>query len=989
MNASANRPESSLSSEVLYSNSDSTNSPLCAFFYEVNRIRQGYDRKKDRSSINGSPSLLNSSYGLSKKELSDIKAAAFFNRCYAGTRSTENLNRSSGIFLRKNASFSKNAHNSTDMSDDNFSIKTSLSDYKISNKNNICRIIDSSGKTSTIHNSEYSSFSTNNSYVKDYKKPSVDIFEDVEVSEKKSIILKNVKKNHEEKNNEVKKNTLRSISLNIKDLISSIVSNIDDHTKQFTEHDNGLKMLGCKSGSNFNSSILQVENNFETVSTCNKNNVCSGFFSRFYDKSFGKDKKDIKEMALSNVGETELENFSKNEKKNQENDEVHISTFSDLEDNHLISGNDDSVYSNNTVLESSDSDVRSDRANSVQDLTYSTENLSTNSKVDKQIFSSFPKLSVKESGSFCLEEFMMGNCLNESIEENDLRKESNLLTKKNNKLTNEINELKTSFLKEKPILDQEKLNICSIKVQEMSYNISNNTSDLSKIESHSGISHFDDQDNLNVQISSNKNNNISKKISYNAHIKTNDTVVLPILEDQFLSDFDPSLDDVSNAIDKVIGVQKRGYIMRQNTEIVHASSEDNFDKNFEKETVEYFKLNNDDEKLEKEPRYKFEKTINTTTTHSQNTLIDKRTNAGILFVRVLGIKNLELSLPENEPLRFCCTLDNNKHYVTTPWMPLSKNAKIDEEFELIAYDDLEFTFTLRIDYEPKVICTEKKSIFSRIFKSPKKQETLDLLNPLTNTLSNNGSFGRSYVSLKMLKDNAYGRSYITTIPCMNEWTRKVVKGKNRQLLKVKPYIICQLKIMAFYVPFVPEQPKGTLPKSLSACIKDIKNAEWICKLHYEGFLIQHGGDCLYRKKRYFRLIGLKLTSYHESTRSFRSNINLVKAVSVLNDQQLCVNSKLSTDNKDAKNGYSILLESDGDYMFIEGGFCIKFINGEVINFYAESEDEKIRWVRVLNTVIKKANEIKPWSLYVIYKQKAIKRVAPKAILKTGAREKLK
>ncbi|CCJ30622.1 unnamed protein product [Pneumocystis jirovecii] len=972
MNVSMKRPESSLSSEVPYSSSDAANSPLCAFFYEVNRIRQGQDKRRDRSSINGSPNLLNSSYGLSKKELSDIKAAAFFNRCYAGTRSTENLNRNSGICVRKNASFSKNVLDSVDMIDDALSIKTSLSDYKISNKDNVCKIIDSPLKAPTIHNVEYSTSSSNSSYLKEHKEPSVNIFKD---------------ENHEDKSTETKKSALRSISLNIKDIVSSIVSNVDDH-KQFTEHNNDVKKLGSKPDNSYNSSVSQVENNSETVSMYNKNNMYSGFFSRCESSM---NKNNVKEMTLSNAEETELEVSSENEKKNQ-SDKVHVNTFSDLEDNCSILEDSDSVYSNNTALGSFNSDVYNDKVNSIQNLTYSTENSSTNLKADKSSFSSLPKLYIAETGSLGLEEFMVGNYLNESAGGNNSLRKSSVLIKKNNKLTKETSESKSSFFEENSVLDQEKLNNCTAKVQEMLYNISNDTPNLLKTELHSGIGHSDiKKDNSNTRILSNSNVDFtSKKASCNTHVKTNGAVTLPILEDQFLSDFDPSLNDVSNAIDKVIGVKKRGYIMRQNAEIVHASSEDNFDENYEKETVDYFKLNSVHEKQEKNPTYKSEKTMNTNVKYSQDISVDKKANASLLFVRVLGVKNLELLLPENESLRFCCTLDNNKHYVTTPWMPLSKNAKIDEEFELIAYDGLEFTFTLRVDYEPKAICMKKKSIFSRISKSSKKQELLDLSDPLANSLSNNGSFGRSYVSLKMLKDNAYGRSYMTTIPCMNEWTKKVVaKGKNRQLLKVKPYIICQLKIMAFYVPFVPEQPKGTLPKSMSACIKDIKNAEWICKLNYEGLLIQHGGDCLYRKKRYFCLTGLKLTSYHESTRSVRSNINLVKAVSVLDDQQLCINSKPSTDTKDVKNGYSVLLESDGDYMFIKGGFCIKFMNGEVINFYAESEDEKIRWVRVLNAAIKKANEVKPWSLYVIYKQKAMKRVMPKPVLKTETSRKLK
>ena len=55
---------------------------------------------------------------------------------------------------------------------------------------------------------------------------------------------------------------------------------------------------------------------------------------------------------------------------------------------------------------------------------------------------------------------------------------------------------------------------------------------------------------------------------------------------------------------------------------------------------------------------------------------------GRLFVKVIGVKDLSLPLPQGEPTYFCMTLDNGLHCVTTSWLELGKNAPIGQEFEL-------------------------------------------------------------------------------------------------------------------------------------------------------------------------------------------------------------------------------------------------------------------------------------------------------------------
>ncbi|CRK23727.1 hypothetical protein BN1708_018055, partial [Verticillium longisporum] len=63
---------------------------------------------------------------------------------------------------------------------------------------------------------------------------------------------------------------------------------------------------------------------------------------------------------------------------------------------------------------------------------------------------------------------------------------------------------------------------------------------------------------------------------------------------------------------------------------------------------------------------------------------------GRLFVKVMGVKDLDLPIPRNERSWFSLTLDNGVHCVTTAWLELARNAPIGQEFELVVPNDLEF-----------------------------------------------------------------------------------------------------------------------------------------------------------------------------------------------------------------------------------------------------------------------------------------------------------
>ena len=204
---------------------------------------------------------------------------------------------------------------------------------------------------------------------------------------------------------------------------------------------------------------------------------------------------------------------------------------------------------------------------------------------------------------------------------------------------------------------------------------------------------------------------------------------------------------------------------------------------------------------------------------------DDNGERGILFVKVVRVKDLDLPLPKGtvfcmfhvaseltmdvgERSYFSLTLDNGLHCVTTAWLELGKTAPIGQEFELIVLDDLEFQLTLQTKLEePKVkpivesptkeIKTPKQSTFSRVFGSPRKRKELELkqqeeaqkaerkrqqdaqasrssVQPtawdlLHGLVAKDGSFARSYVCLKDHESKVYGRPLTVDVPCFNEW----------------------------------------------------------------------------------------------------------------------------------------------------------------------------------------------------------------------------
>jgi hypothetical protein len=76
---------------------------------------------------------------------------------------------------------------------------------------------------------------------------------------------------------------------------------------------------------------------------------------------------------------------------------------------------------------------------------------------------------------------------------------------------------------------------------------------------------------------------------------------------------------------------------------------------------------------------------------------------------------------------------------------------------------------------------------------------------------------------------------------------------------------------------------------------------------------------------------------------------------------------------------SAFAEEEEGYMFVEEGFRVRFANGEVIDFYADSTEAKEEWMRALSQVVGQGivmtsiKEGKSWTDMVLKREKSVMR----------------
>lgn len=310
------------------------------------------------------------------------------------------------------------------------------------------------------------------------------------------------------------------------------------------------------------------------------------------------------------------------------------------------------------------------------------------------------------------------------------------------------------------------------------------------------------------------------------------------------------------------------------------------------------------------------------------------TDRGRLFLRIQRLRDIPRShLFKGRDI--VLTLDNGLQTLKTAPIPYdSASSDINHEFELVvlADSDLRVAITLGIDHPPK-----PPTLIPSIFKnapppSPERKKRFSLFTRKTPDpfvemppddepemsredlailpfLGPHGEFARSYIVQSDYESQVYGHKTQVLLECTNEWKRT-------------PAPFGGLQVEMMFVPRFSRQE--SLPTSMNSALVQLDTARnERVGASRTGFLSQQGGDCAYWRRRWFVLDNMSLTGHHEETRKVRNVINMYNVNAVTID----------TDAIDRRS------------------FRLEFHDGEVLAFYADTEDSAREWTMTLSLAL--------------------------------------
>ncbi|KAG6831754.1 hypothetical protein H0H92_007906 [Tricholoma furcatifolium] len=343
---------------------------------------------------------------------------------------------------------------------------------------------------------------------------------------------------------------------------------------------------------------------------------------------------------------------------------------------------------------------------------------------------------------------------------------------------------------------------------------------------------------------------------------------------------------------------------------------------------------------------------------------------GKVFVKVVGVKNIDVPLPP-QPTSLTCTLNNGIHFVTTPECQLSQDFCIEQEFELVEHNKLEFTLTLKVRRDPHIIAQFKelappppkapvapppvvqssssrgmRSFFSSspkksskdklvVQKPPPPSQTVHRLpENLARYLKPDGTMARAFISFKDIAPRCDTRLFETSYPLIGQ--RAEDDGKFSTLQ------VGEIVLQIFRLPPLPGIAPEQLPQSLEECHRGLRHINWHKVTYFEGILTQSGGDCSTWRRRQLRVIGANVVAFNDVTKKATATIDLKQAIAVEDDQEI---------RNKVLNARSSCRYEDDTLYGVERSFRLIFPHGQEILFFADTDEEKARWLDVLRALV--------------------------------------
>ncbi|KAI0665699.1 hypothetical protein C8Q78DRAFT_1157498 [Trametes maxima] len=352
---------------------------------------------------------------------------------------------------------------------------------------------------------------------------------------------------------------------------------------------------------------------------------------------------------------------------------------------------------------------------------------------------------------------------------------------------------------------------------------------------------------------------------------------------------------------------------------------------------------------------------------------------GKVFVRVTSLKGLQVPMPQ-QPTTVTCTLNNGIHFVTTPEALLSRECRIDQEFELIEHSKLEFTLTIKVRRDPHIVAQFKANQPPPVarpppqplpppaskggsssrggmrsflgFGSPKKPKAIErapspalpppqprfqLQENLARYLKPDGSLARAFISFKDVAAHCDTRLLETAFPLIGQ---RLEVGSTAKALQIG-----EIVLQIFRLPPLQGIPPNQLPQSLEECHRGLSHVRWHKATYQQGTLTQNGGDCATWRRRHFRIIGANMIAFNDVTKRAIATIDLRKAIAVVDDR---------TPVLSPASGVTTRSHYDDDRMYgVERAFRLVFgpDPDQEITFFADTDGEKQRWLEVLRAMV--------------------------------------
>ncbi|TDL23072.1 hypothetical protein BD410DRAFT_769511 [Rickenella mellea] len=369
---------------------------------------------------------------------------------------------------------------------------------------------------------------------------------------------------------------------------------------------------------------------------------------------------------------------------------------------------------------------------------------------------------------------------------------------------------------------------------------------------------------------------------------------------------------------------------------------------------------------------------------------------GKVFVKVLGVKNLVVPLPY-QPTVFTCTLNNGIHFVTTPESQLTRDSRIEQEFELIEHGKLEFTLTLKVRKDPHIAAQFKavapaappppqiaapqsstrggmRSFFGGNSKKSKQisQQMAPPAGParieenLARYLKPDGTLARAFISFKEIASRCDTRLFETSYQLIGQ------RLEGSGVMAPRP--IGEIVLQVFRLPPLPGIPPDQLPQSLEECHRGLRHINWHKVTYHEGTLTQLGGDCTTWRRRQLRVIGANLVAFNDVTKKATATIDLKKAITVEDDQAIRGEGARSPASATTARSTRDIDDFDGIYG-VERSFRLIFPHGQEIAFFADTDEEKTRWLEVFRALVGRIPPNPLWAELIWQRQDELARNA--------------